>query len=96
MGLLRGRMMLGYSFKRQRPIGRYIPDFVCLALKLVIEIDGATHEQEDVQRNDKRKDAYLVRQGFKVLRFTDEEVFGELDKVADKIEFAIKELERDE
>ena len=58
---------LGFKFRRQHPLGCYIPDFVCLNPKLIIELDGDQHR--DAQPYDKQRDAFFRAQGFEVLRF---------------------------
>ena len=84
--LLRARKMKGYPFLRQRPILNYIADFYCKELKLVIEIDGWTHEDEDIRKNDEEKQRALEEVGYTVLRFTDDEVVHHLEEVKRRIE----------
>ena len=67
--LSRGQMM-GYKFQRQRPIKSYIIDFICLPLKLTIEVDGITQENEDIEILDKLRDKELRDLGFTTLRFS--------------------------
>ena len=76
---LRGRQFEGYKFRRQRPLGRYIVDFVCLEWGLIVEVDGAHHV--DQARYDRARDEYLRDAGFTVLRFTDREALTELEGV---------------
>ena len=76
---LRGRQFEGYKFRRQRPLGRYIVDFVCLEWGVIVELDGARHA--DQTRYDRARDAYLRGAGFSVLRFTDREALMELEGV---------------
>ena len=83
---------LGYDFHRQKPIGFYIADFFCNQLKLVIELDGITHHDLSVQYKDAKKTAYLEGKGITVLRFTDEEVIDETEKVLLAIEKYIEEF----
>jgi very-short-patch-repair endonuclease len=71
----------GLSFRRQAPIGSYIVDFVCHAARLVIEVDGETHDFKSRQRNDDKRDAWLGRRGHIVLRFTNEDVLSTLEGV---------------
>src|SRR5690348_15636981 len=66
---LRRKTMHGMRIRRQHPIGAYVADFACLPLRLVIEIDGATHGAAEEIAYDKRREAYLQRHGFRVLRF---------------------------
>ena len=90
--LLRAKSMRGYAFLRQRPIGNYIADFFSKELKLVIEVDGITHEyklQEDVE-----KDLPLNKMGYKVLRFEDNDVLNHIDIVAREIENYIDQFEQ--
>jgi very-short-patch-repair endonuclease len=80
---LRAHRFLGLKFKRQKPMGRYIVDFVCLEQRLIIEIDGGQHaEQVDY---DRRRDAWLRSHGFNVLRFWNSEVIQQLDEVLEQI-----------
>ncbi|NDV83332.1 endonuclease domain-containing protein [Bacteroides sp. 51] len=90
---LRAGMMCGYTFRRQRPIGQYIADFVSLRLSLVIEVDGASHLFEDTQINDMEKDKYLIQLGFTVLRFADEEVLRNIEGVKLDIERNVRMIE---
>ena len=84
--------MRGYAFLRQRPIGNYIADFFSKELKLVIEVDGITHEYK--QREDFEKDIFLTKMGYKVLRFDDHDVLNNLDHVAREIEDFIDQHEQ--
>ena len=83
--VLRAGLMKGYTFRRQRPILNYIADFVCLDLKLVIEVDGLTHNFEDVIERDKQKELALQQAGFTLMRFTDKEVLNEINGVRNAI-----------
>ncbi|MBO6524895.1 MAG: DUF559 domain-containing protein [Balneolaceae bacterium] len=71
----------GHTFKRQRPVLRYIADFMCQELKLIIEVDGSSHNQLDVRIKDLKRQMELEDVGFTVLRFTDEEVLENMDDV---------------
>jgi very-short-patch-repair endonuclease len=90
---LRGKQVMGYDFDRQKPIGEFIFDFFCSELKLVIEIDGISHEEDQVKQNDKNKDEFAKSKGFNVLRFTDGEVLGRGDYVMNKIKEYIQGYE---
>jgi very-short-patch-repair endonuclease len=70
---LRDRRLDGLKFRRQVPIGRYIADFVCLRHRLIVEADGPHHENSltDIER-----DAWLASQGFRVLRFTNAQIWN--------------------
>ena len=91
--LLRAKKMKGYPFLRQRPILHYIADFYCKNLKLVVEIDGWTHEDKAVKEKDTKKDKDLIRAGYNVLRFTDFEVRHHLNEVKERLEQWINEFE---
>ena len=65
---------LGYKFRRQHPIERFIIDFYCAEIKLCIEIDGDSHLEKDQQEYDAARTEYLESIGRKVIRFTNEDV----------------------
>ena len=80
---LRLRQLGGYKFRRQHPLGPYIVDFICLEKRLIIEVDGGQHcERVDY---DKERTAWLKAQGFRVLRFWNNEVLNEIDVVKEVI-----------
>lgn len=83
---------LGAPFKRQRPIGQYIVDFVCLPFRLIIEVDGRTHEYPEVQENDRIREERLKEVGFYILRFSDSEVLNDINAVIGRIREVIDEL----
>ena len=85
---------LGVPFRRERPIGRFIADFVCLPLKLVIEVDGVTHLDKETQIKDAQKDKELKEMGFEVLRFDDNLVLSNIDFVINIIRDKIEELKQ--
>ena len=66
---LRELKPLGFHFRRQAPIGRYIVDFVSFRSQLVIEADGGQHGMPEGVRSDEARDTFLLLQGFRVLRF---------------------------
>ena len=69
----------GFKFRRQFGIGKYIVDFYCPELKLVIEIDGDSHFQEN-RSYDKKRQQYLKSLGLIVLRFTNHEIYHDLER----------------
>jgi len=77
--VLRNRQCAGYKFRRQHPIGPFIVDFYCAQTKLVIEIDGDTHA--DQIEYDLARTEYLNQQGYRVLRFTNNDVHTNIDAV---------------
>ena len=80
---LRAHRYGGYKFKRQQPIGSYIVDFACFDARLVIEIDGGQHA--DAARSDSIRDAWLAREGFRILRFWNNEVLENTEGVMQKV-----------
>lgn len=80
---------MGLQFRRQRPILSYIVDFVCLELKLVVEVDGYSHQLEEVHLRDMKKEDDLRNAGFRILRFTDNEVLNHMQMVKEEIERTI-------
>ena len=87
--MLRDRQLRGIKFRRQTPMGRFILDFYCPAAKLVIELDGAVHDQQ--QERDTARTAELEARGFRVIRFRNEEVFEALPSVLDRIVAAVEQ-----
>jgi len=84
----RNRRFLNYKFRRQFVIEPYIVDFVCLDLKLIIELDGSQHNEEvDAERT-----LFLTQLGFKVVRFWNNDVFTNLEGVLEKIRLTVKAL----
>ena len=80
---LRRRQVSGYRFRRQHPIGNYIVDFFCFEKALVIEIDGGQHSERIDY--DKRRTRWLESQGYRVLRFWNNEVWEEIEAVKQTI-----------
>ncbi|WP_339608994.1 endonuclease domain-containing protein [Roseivirga seohaensis] len=90
--ILSKRQVYGQQFRRQRPIDNYIVDFVCLPLNLIIEVDGITHTYEEVTENDKIRQLKLESLGFKIIRFTDEEVLTSISSVYRNIAYEVEVL----
>ena len=85
---LRNRSLAGHKFRWQHPIGPYVVDFVCILRKLVIELDGGQHAQNlggDVSRT-----KWLERQGYRVLRFWNNEVLQNIEGVLEAIRTALE------
>ena len=80
---------LGYKFRRQHGIGPYIVDFYCSEKKLIIEVDGSSHQDEVIHERDKIRQKYLEDFGFKVIRFTNEEVLKDRDTVVINIKIGL-------
>ena len=84
---LRRRNLNGHRFRRQHPIEPYVADFACLQARLIVELDGGQHVDE--QSYDAQRDAFLKERGFRVLRFWDHEVMRGVESVLDAIAEAL-------
>lgn len=82
---LRGKQLLGIQFYRQKPIGQYIVDFFAPRAKLVVEVDGSQHMEENHLQRDENRDKYLTGLSLKVLRFNSRVVLTETDGVMEVI-----------
>lgn len=80
---LRDRKFLGYKFRRQVPLGSYVVDFYCAEKKLVLEIDGGHHMQQQTQ--DQQRENFLRSQGYQILRFWNSEIEQNLEGVFERI-----------
>jgi very-short-patch-repair endonuclease len=87
---LRQKQLHGNRFRRQHPIGKYIADFACIEQKLVIELDGGQHQEQAIY--DAQRTAFIETQGWRVLRFWNNEVLGNLAGVLRKIAEELKVL----
>ena len=84
---LRDRQIDGFRFRRQVSIGRYIVDFACLEKRLIVEVDGGQH---DINRDDDTvRDAWLTKEGYRVLRFWNNEVLSNREGVLARIAEAL-------
>jgi very-short-patch-repair endonuclease len=75
----------GLGFRRQVPMGAYLPDFVCHSAKLIIELDGESHDFASRQARDRVRDAWFESQGYAVLRYTNADVLKNLSGVVENI-----------
>ncbi|CUS03073.2 conserved protein of unknown function [Candidatus Promineifilum breve] len=87
--LLRNHNLDGYKFRRQHPIGHYIVDFYCHETKLVVELDGRSHDEQ--MEYDAERTAWLESQGYRVIRFANERVMQDVVMVAEAILAACRE-----
>ena len=90
---LKNRLMKGYTFNRQRPVLNYIADFMCKNLLLIIEVDGLYHSNEEVYNKDIIRQQNLENNGYKVVRFLNNEVLRDLQNVIRCLEITIEERE---
>jgi very-short-patch-repair endonuclease len=85
----RDRRLSGHKFRRQHPIGPFIPDFYCAERHLVVELDGAPHDL--TYDRDRARDAWLSKEGYRVMRFSNDEVDTNLWGVLETIRLALEQ-----
>ncbi len=85
---LRGKKVLGFKFRRQHAIERFIVDFYCRKAKLIVEVDGPIHQY--TVKEDAARQEFLVSKGLAILRFRNEEVLGDCDDVLERIEAVLR------
>lgn len=88
---LRAKRFNGLKFKRQVPIGPYVVDFCCNEKKLIIEVDGGQHNNYSNRQNDRIRERFLRGEGYRVLRFWNSDVSGNLEGVYDRILEAVND-----
>ena len=89
---LRNRKFEGLKFKRQYPIGIFIVDFYCNKIKLVVEIDGLSHNYGYQKENDKSREEAIMSKGNVIFRNTNEEIITDIDKVLNKLRLFINSM----
>ena len=90
---LKGKQMLGYRFRRQYSVDRYIIDFYCPELMLAVEIDGDSHYQIGSEDSDKHRQAFIESFGIQFLRSTNEDVFKNLERVIETVRKTALEMQ---
>ena len=88
---LRGKKLEGYKFRRQHPVKQFILDFYCSQCKLAIEIDGGIHQNPEIKEHDKNRTAEIENMGIHLIRFTNQEVFEQINDVLQTILRELKE-----
>ena len=91
---LKARGLLGKKFRRQYSIGAFVIDFYCPKLKLAIELDGASHDTNEMNIYDKGREEVIKTFGIIFIRFRNEEVYSNLKAVLDTIKEKVKELDK--
>lgn len=86
---LKAKKFSGLKFRRQHPINKFIADFFCDKLNLIIEIDGGIHQIEEVEERDIAREKVLKEFGFTILRFTNNDIIYNIDFILNKIELFI-------
>lgn len=82
---------LGDEFRRQHIVSDFIADFVCLDKMLIVEVDGGYHSEREQQEDDNIRTERLAHMGFRVVRFTNEEILNEIDNALEKIRTALRQ-----
>lgn len=86
---------LGCKFRRQFGVLNFIVDFYCHELRLIVELDGWTHDSEKTKQHDVVRQRLLESDGYKIIRFTNEQVFGDIEKLLEDITGKCKKRERE-
>jgi very-short-patch-repair endonuclease len=89
---LRGSALDGLKFRRQVPVGNYVADFLCIEHRLIVELDGRPHENEDQRRHDAVRDQWLREQCYHVLRLDNDLVIGGGNMPLERIREVIKTI----
>ncbi len=82
---------LGVTFRRQHAVGNYIPDFCSPKARLIIELDGSQHLEQDASRYDEERTQYLISQGYRVIRFWNNDVMNKIEDVILAIAYALQD-----
>ena len=82
---IKGNKLEGYKFRRQHPIHKFVADFYCHKLKLIIEVDGEYHENKDQVEADIQRSELLKYHGVEVIRFSNEEILSNIEEVVKRI-----------
>ena len=83
--LLKSRKCEGLKFRRQHPMHYYVADFYCHEERLIIELDGGIHSEQNIKEQDENRTAELERHGIRILRFSNEQVINNVVEVLSKI-----------
>lgn len=84
----------GFYFRRQVPLGNYVADFACLKYNLIVEVDGGHHAEGEQFAHDRKRDAWLASEGFKVMRFWNSDVLEHMTDTVDAIVSKLIEISR--
>jgi very-short-patch-repair endonuclease len=82
---LRAHRLMGLSFRRQHPIGPFIVDFACASHRVIVELDGSQHADDEAILKDRKRTKFLENQGWHVLRFWNHEVLNGIENVCQHI-----------
>ena len=84
---------LGFRFRRQHPIGRFVVDFVCLEKRLVVEIDGSQHDETEQKALDEVRTSWLEQEGYQVIRYWAWDVAKDVDQIIWEIKLQLDEMQ---
>jgi len=90
---LKGNQLKDYKFRRQHSIGKFVVDFFCPKLKLVIEVDGNSHFLDKKSEQDYERQKYIESQGIRFLRFTNTDIYQNMNDVLTTVEKYIEKYE---
>ena len=82
---LKNRQFANFKFRRQVPLGNYIADFLCIEKRLIIELDGGQHNEPNMIASDNERTNYFEKQGYKVIRFWNDEIWNNIDGVMERL-----------
>ena len=86
---MRDKQIDGVKFRRQQPIENYVVDFVSFEKRLIIEIDGGQHDEAENKKRDEQRTAWLEKDGYRVIRFWNNDVLLNIEGVLTKIKEAL-------
>ena len=89
-GRLRNRQLEGVKFRRQQPIGHYVVDFASFEKRVIVEIDGGQHNERGISEKDESRAGWLKGEGYRVLRFWNNEVLNNVDGALEVIREALR------
>lgn len=89
---LRAHRLMGLSFRRQMPVGKYIVDFACPKHKLIIEVDGSGHGEYLQRQHDSRRTLFIESKGWKIIRYWNDDVLKNIDDVCTNIIATLHEM----
>jgi len=75
----------GTHFRRQAPIGAYVVDFLCPAKRLILELDGGHHNDDEQAQRDRERQAWLEKEGYRVVRFWNSDISSDLNAVLERV-----------
>jgi 5-methyltetrahydrofolate--homocysteine methyltransferase len=87
---LKEKRLEGHRFRRQHGIGQYVVDFYHSLSMTIVELDGSIHDESETIENDQWRESFLKENGYKIIRFRNEEIYTDIDSVLEKILLSIK------